>query len=63
MQDSLTYKHPRPESESLSTPKLFRLLYGLHTSGPWEWMLFFLGYVFMYLVVLDNESYATKIGL
>jgi hypothetical protein len=54
MMDSIGYKHPRPESEALDTPLLFKVVYKVQSSSVWEWMLFFLGYVFMYLVIMDN---------
>jgi hypothetical protein len=37
--------------------------YGLHTSWVWEWLLFLSGYVFMYLVIMDNDQYAAKIAV
>lgn len=55
--DALKYKHPRFESESLETPQLFKLLYKVESSAPWEWLLFFCGYVYLFLAIMDAENY------
>jgi hypothetical protein len=45
----------------LETPLLFKIIYFIQASRLWEWMLFILGYVYMYLIILDSESYVAKI--
>jgi hypothetical protein len=41
---------------------MFRRLYAFQTHSGWKGLLGILGFIFMYLVILDNESYGLKIG-
>jgi hypothetical protein len=59
--DALKYRHPRFESVSLETRTLFHILYVIHSNELWSWLLFIGGYMYLCLIVLDNESYSTKI--
>lgn len=61
--DALHNKAPRPiyYSNTLSTP--YYILDYIQSSLIWDWLIFLLSYSFMYLVVLDAEHYALKIGL
>ena len=59
--DALNYKHPRYESQSLDTPRLFRVCYSIHMNKFFEWILFVFGYMFMFMVISDRESYVVKI--
>jgi hypothetical protein len=61
--DSLSYRSPRPDSESLDTPTRFRIVYAIETSSLWQWMLFILSYVFMYFVIADSDDYSLKLGV
>ena len=61
--DALKYKHPRHESQSLSTPALFKYLYAIQSNSVWEWLLFLSGWIFFCFAAFDSEVYATKVGV
>ena len=59
--DALNFKHPRFESQSATTPFLFKLAYSFQSSSIWSWLLFLSGYVFICLAAIDSEYYVAKL--
>ena len=61
--DALHNRETRNICYSKELPYLYYVLYYLQSSSVWNWFMFLLGYAFMYLVILDNQSFALKIAL
>lgn len=61
--DSLKNKQPRPMSGFPDLTTTYHVLYFIQSSLVWDWLTFLLSYFFMFLVILDNESYLLKLGL
>jgi hypothetical protein len=61
--DSLKNKQPRPISYFPELTASYYALYFIQSSLLWDWLTFFLAYLYMFLVILDNESYVLKLSL
>jgi hypothetical protein len=61
--DSLKNKQPRPMSYSPELTTSYHILYAIQSSLLWDWLTFMLSYTYMYLVILDRETYTLKIVL
>lgn len=61
--DSLKNKQPRPMSYSPELTTSYHILYAIQSSLLWDWLTFILSYTYMYLVILDRETYTLKIVL
>jgi len=59
--DALKNKQSRPINYSPHLPALYYILYFVQSSFCWDWLTFLLSFAYMYLVILDNESYTLKI--
>ena len=61
--DALKNKPSRPINYSPHLPASYYILYFVQSSFLWDWLVFILSFVYMYLVILDNESYPQKIAV
>ena len=61
--DALQNKPPRPVYlfTHLTTP--YYVFECIQSSLIWDWLTFFLSYLFMYLVILEGNNFALKISL
>lgn len=61
--DALYNKAPRPIILSPDLPTSYYVLEYVQSSRVWDWVIFFLSYIFMYLVILEGDDFALKISL
>ena len=61
--DALHNKPPRPVYMSDSLSRAYYVLQWVQSSLVWDWTIFLLSYLFMYLVVLEGDSFGAKVGL
>jgi hypothetical protein len=61
--DALRNRPPRPMSHSPLLTPAYHLLHFLQSAVVWEWTLFLLSYLYVYLAVLDSDHYVLKLTL
>lgn len=57
--DALQFKHPRTDISKQNLSSILKIAYYLQTSYVWNWILYLVGYFYMYTIVLDEQNHFT----